>query len=853
MQRLWISLLLVTGSCSVPVNRNSTLGLQIGQSAQSFCERDSFVLTRVDQSADELDMNQLQGHVDSSLNKEVSSDVLVHIGERIRLGMACVDGRSDKAHFSAPGGDVGELILGLKAVEDVSKTQFSQFQVDDILINILASESRDEFHMCTDIAALERLCQNTNFCFPRNNFESPSLEIQEILLENLVRPEFVGNEHLRLLLLYPLLYGIRRELTEMTIRAFYRVLWNHLGVPLTSASHHSVASKLDLSVYEGAHHEEGIISVVSSPKCDSYSLMIKPLVHGHSIRVYYPDAARLVRVANAELLAKEARRMRLPNIEDAQRIANAVAEMGESLFLTTLNQYATQSADDMELKAYPHYELRIPEGCCPTQFRRRYEKTPLQFSNEPPRLDRGPLKLVCASGSISIQIAPSCAPEEKLRMDGYSIREVNAHFRLSAGARVEFVDAREWGVSAVDGRSMESVLGVPGASVGQFAVVLALAEAQLGKQLDVIDLLARYIMTTKAPTFSYLVDVESLFQLCSHINACPPTNLPFEKKMRQLVAAFQKPNPENQQILISQLTKPEAFGDGLLKFAVTDIGLKQTGSSSGKLNPLQAGLLAALQKAFSSLDQLDPLTLMRQWQLSQMEFKVLSDLVRQSEETAEARNFQRLSSVLTQCLQNDPSLKGSIEPNAAMQSCSRVLKRMAVYVISEDGQNAAENSHLDGSRRHVRAMIPRVIEAFFKLLWTNAPPAYQSYAEGIAAKLDLVVVDGSHQERAFVTVRSGKSCPANMAPLFTPKQLGSDSSVWLYHPNAARHYRGDIIDFLVATEIELNSAGPDISRIASDLEDELVRRFLFENVSEHPIYDMVVGDECCPKRSSLRK
>eukprot|EP00300_Choanocystis_sp_HF-7_P037084 c53078_g1_i1.p1 GENE.c53078_g1_i1~~c53078_g1_i1.p1 ORF type:complete len:859 (+),score=133.31 c53078_g1_i1:201-2579(+) len=783
----------------------------------------------------------LRAHVESSLGSKFSSDLLVHINEQLKSGLACMDGRSDEAHLSAPGGDIGEFVIGLKVLEDLSGTQLTQFQVDDILVNVLASADRDAFHMCTDTTALKRLCQQTNYCFPREKFHSPSLEVQSKLLELLARPDFVGNQHLRLLLTHADVYGIRRELTEMAILSFFRILWNHLAVPLAPESFHALSRKLDLTVYEDEHDEEGVLSIVSSPKCQADTLLIKPLVNGHSMSVFYPDAVNLARAANAALLVEAAHRMRLPKIDGESPVSNAMTIIGNAWFLTTLDYYALDYMTASSLRGYPHYELIIPDGCCPTGFRRRADKVALLFSDEPLRRQQKSLKLACPVGSFNLRTSLESPAEDRLSLDGYSTREVAAHLGLNSRLPFEFVDAREWGVSGIDGRSMESILGVPGASVGQFALVLALAESQLNKPLDVIDSLARFLLNMQAPSFSYLVDVENLHTVCSHFGDCPSRELSSNEKMRQLVNAFQKPALSSQAELIAELSKVSSLGDAFLKFTAED----SFSAHASHLDKIESDLIAALQTALKGVNQHDAEQLRSEWQLTELELQVLTNVIGAFTPTMDQRQAGHVANAVKQCLHDNPELKDSITPHDAMKSCAQILKRLADYIVN-DGELGTNDPKISLAKRKVRDMIPRVLEAFFRLLWGQVPQAYEHYAAAISSKLDLIVLDGSHHEHAFVTVRLGDGCRSTFAPLLAPRQAATDSSVWIFHPSAAQRYRDDVIDYLTTFDPHLNEHRNEIKKMAADIEDDLVRRFFGAKLNAQPIYDLVIGESCCP-------
>jgi hypothetical protein len=87
-------------------------------------------------------------------------------------------------------------------------------------------------------------------------------------------------------------FQIRKDVTSMAIKSFFRVMWNDLSVPLSADSHQLMASKLDLAIFQGDHAEDGVLAIKSPDACKTYTLRLPPFAKNHELRVYYPEVRR---------------------------------------------------------------------------------------------------------------------------------------------------------------------------------------------------------------------------------------------------------------------------------------------------------------------------------------------------------------------------------------------------------------------------------------------------------------------------------------------------------------------------------------------------------------------------------
>lgn len=211
---------------------------------------------------------------------------------------ACVDGRAGAGVIAAPGGNAGELLALVGALEKAAGVRLDPADMDAILSRYLARFGR--FCMHGDIRALATL--PAHLLAPaetdddrgagdlaRRIAEAPA-DGQDALLEALCRPESVGCGHLKAMLTDPESYGVRAELTEALLRSFFRALWRGADVEYT--------------VLAGAHREAAVALVTVDGDVSAETLFprIAPRVGDVQVFVAHPQAASLLRAWEARAI-----------------------------------------------------------------------------------------------------------------------------------------------------------------------------------------------------------------------------------------------------------------------------------------------------------------------------------------------------------------------------------------------------------------------------------------------------------------------------------------------------------------------------------------------------------------------
>ena len=201
------------------------------------------------------------------------------------VGIACIDGRHRECALGTPGGDAGELVLLLSALEATAGIELSAEQVGEALLDY--TDSLGQFYLHSDALAFTKLLCAAEGATPcaqgpmlprrgadysasdaqRNRFDlalgsderdsaagdaveaftAASLPRQQLLLPLLTDPEHVGCGHLRSMLLDPEGYGVRRPLVQWVIRAFFKELW-------------AKNAKMRFVLLEGHHTERALVT-----------------------------------------------------------------------------------------------------------------------------------------------------------------------------------------------------------------------------------------------------------------------------------------------------------------------------------------------------------------------------------------------------------------------------------------------------------------------------------------------------------------------------------------------------------------------------------------------------------------
>jgi hypothetical protein len=215
------------------------------------------------------------------------------------MGIACIDGRHRECALGTPGGDTGELLLILSAVEQVRSIELGRELVWAALDEYAKLQGR--FYLHTDSQALEALMlrvyahdesrvadDNSSSMLAR--FINANAEERESLRAGVTRPEYLGCGHLRSMLLEPAAYGVRSKLSELVLGASFEALWDKSNL-------------IQFSVLDGLHLERAVVSFHSACCLDDASAVPTPCGAGErGLFVHHGSVLEYIRHRTLERL-----------------------------------------------------------------------------------------------------------------------------------------------------------------------------------------------------------------------------------------------------------------------------------------------------------------------------------------------------------------------------------------------------------------------------------------------------------------------------------------------------------------------------------------------------------------------
>jgi hypothetical protein len=267
--------------------------------------------------------------------------------------LSCVDGRDHVAVVGSPGGDAGELVLALGALERLGHPALSDATVFELLRRRLDAFGRFAFH--TDTAAGNRMIAAiradprvkdavagmTDPLAFRQFFASPPAQYQSALLDLMVQPAHLGCGHLRLMTQFPQRWGIREGLATQVLRAAMQMRWR---------GRHD----LEVTPLPGGHSEGAVVNVHISDELDAFSWvpLVSPSIAGRQMFVNHPSVASFLRRQLARWLSQQGDVLQSPPSTAA--LFEAMQALHQQQLMATLGELAA---------GLPIYDVTVrPDG-----------------------------------------------------------------------------------------------------------------------------------------------------------------------------------------------------------------------------------------------------------------------------------------------------------------------------------------------------------------------------------------------------------------------------------------------------------------------------------------------------------
>jgi len=221
-----------------------------------------------------------------------------HLGEPSNIEWAhtmqmyfqSTDPRGQERQLGTLGGDLGEFLLVLGAVEAQTGVVYTKAQVLTQFKTYLTVMSREKFYFDIDVDGIKNLKKACG-C-PQLNIADPP-ESKKPVLRNATHEALShGNEFFKKVIEEPAKFGVRAELVNAVLDAFFDVMW------LKSDPLHR---RIKFVLVKGPLEPKGFVMIKTPGYCNSQLLapLVSPELCNKQMGVYHGDAAVLLRTEMA--------------------------------------------------------------------------------------------------------------------------------------------------------------------------------------------------------------------------------------------------------------------------------------------------------------------------------------------------------------------------------------------------------------------------------------------------------------------------------------------------------------------------------------------------------------------------
>lgn len=253
-----------------------------------------------DPSPDDVTAEEIEAHVGDPLSvRWIKLPALL-----VRGLVSCVDGRDDSGVIGSPGGDAGEFLVGLRALETLLRRELNDAEVATLLAR--RNDAFGRFYMHTDLHAANATISALR-ADPRltaavkavpDDQEWRAFErkvpaaLRPALLEHILEPAHIGCGHLRNELTNPKEYATREGLVRGVLRAVHAARW--AGDP-----------DMEYVPLSGGHTERAVVNVrIAGPLLPFSKIpLVSPSVGQAQVFIHHPRITSYLRRQLAAFLA----------------------------------------------------------------------------------------------------------------------------------------------------------------------------------------------------------------------------------------------------------------------------------------------------------------------------------------------------------------------------------------------------------------------------------------------------------------------------------------------------------------------------------------------------------------------
>lgn len=279
-------------------------------------------------------------------------DIARHVGDALSIRwmklasllvsgrLSCVDGRDDSGVIGTPGGDAGEFLLALAALERTTGTSLDDAKLRTLLLRRL--DAFGNFYLHSDVhasnALIKELRADRRFdealakVFEplqwRKFLSDPPPALRGALVEHMTKAEHIGCGHLRLSIQRAAEYGVRRELVLGFLRSFFSLRWE--GV-----------DENEVAVLPGGHAEGAVVNVLLEDEPEAFSRipLVSPMAQGSQMFINHPQVSCWLRAQLVRFLSFQRDLVALGAGGETELTA-AVEEIGAAQLGSTLSALA---------------------------------------------------------------------------------------------------------------------------------------------------------------------------------------------------------------------------------------------------------------------------------------------------------------------------------------------------------------------------------------------------------------------------------------------------------------------------------------------------------------------------------